>query len=37
MKLNSNGWGMMVFLIFLLIILMIIIIVAGQINNISIE
>ncbi len=37
MKLNNNGWGMMVFLVFLFIILMIILVVAGQINEVPID
>ena len=37
MKLNNNGWGLMVFLFFLFIILMIILVIAGQINEVPIN
>ena len=37
MKLNNNGWGMMVFLVFIFIILMVVFIIAGQISNVPID
>ena len=37
MKLNNNGWGMMVFLVFMFIILMVVFIIAGQISTVPID